>query len=309
MKYFFPRFNQIFPILLFLLVGCSTNPVIENDIDGASRALTSSGISGKGILWKVEKPGVMPSYVFGTIHSEDERVINLPEEVNNVFTEAKTFAMEMVLDEKTTRNILRGMYFSDGRTLKSVTSEKTYKQSIVEMAKKDMPEDLVNMMKPWAVFTVLNMPEQKTGLFLDVLLYQSALKHSKKIVGLETMQEQLAVFDEMSIETQVSLLESTLESGEDLTKILDETITIYLTHDLQKILDLNDRYMAMLDKDIADLFNQRLLYDRNIRMAERMTPLIEQGNAFVAIGTLHLPGNDGVLNLLRKSGYEVTAEY
>ena len=290
-----------------MFAGCANNPSATeaNSVD----AFSSKTASTKGILWKIEKAGVKPSYVFGTIHSEDERVINLPDEINNPFTEAKIFAMEMILDEKTSKDILRGMYFSDGRTLKSVTSDKTYRQSIDEMAKKGMPEDLVNMMKPWAVFTVLNMPEQKTGLFLDALLYQSALKHGKKVIGLETMQEQLDVFDSMKTEIQVSLLESTLESGEDLNKILDETIEIYLTHDLQKIVDLNDRYVALLDKEIADEFNQRLLIDRNIRMAERMIPLIEEGNAFVAIGTLHLPGKTGVLSLLREKGYSVKSEY
>jgi len=243
------------------------------------------------------------------MHSEDERVINLPDEINNAFTGAKIFAMEMVLDEKTTKEILRGMYFSDGRTLKSITSDKTYQLAVTEMAKKDMPEDLVNMMKPWAIFTVLSMPEQKTGLFLDALLYQSASKNGKKVIGLESMQEQLAVFDDMKIETQVSLLESTLENGEDLNKILDETTEIYLTRDLQKILDLNNRYMSLLDKEIADEFNQRLIIDRNKRMAERMKPLIEEGNAFIAIGALHLPGEGGVLSLLRKKGYKVKSAF
>ena len=247
--------------------------------------------------------------MFGTMHSEDPRVINLPEEVNSVFSDAKIFAMEMILDEKNSQQILQGMYFKDGRTLRSVTSDEIYRQSIVAMAKKEMPEKIVNLMKPWAVFTILSMPEQKTGLFLDVLLYQSALKHGKEIVGLETMSEQLGVFDEMEMETQVSLLKSTLESSEDLDKILEETIELYLTHDLQKILDLNGRYMALLDKKVADEFNQRLLIDRNIRMAKRMMPLLEKGNAFVAIGTLHLPGKTGVLQILRNLGYSVTAEY
>ena len=296
-------------MILFSLAGCVNHSLITTE--DASINLVPS----KGILWKVDKSSnlttdkILPSYVFGTIHSEDERVTNLPEEINAAFTGSKIFAMEMILDEKTSKSILRNMYFNDGRTLKSVTSKDTYSQSIVAMEKRGMPEDLVNMMKVWAVFTVLNMPEQKTGLFLDALLYQSAKKHGKKVVGLESMQEQLAVFDGMKIETQVSLLETTLKSGEDLNEILDETIEIYLTHDLQKILDLNDRYLSYLDKKVADEFNDRLIIDRNRKMADRMIPLIEQGEAFIAIGTLHLPGSEGVLNLLRKKGYDVTVEF
>lgn len=302
-------FNIPFLSVLFIsfLVGCASNPT-SNSANNFSNDPGNNNAD-HGILWKVEKTGLTPSYVFGTMHSEDPRVINLPEEVNSAFSDAKIFAMEMILDEKNSQQILQGMYFKDGRTLRSVTSEEIYRQSIVAMAKKEMPEKIVNLMKPWAVFTILSMPEQKTGLFLDVLLYQSALKHGKEIVGLETMSEQLGVFDEMEMETQVSLLKSTLESSEDLDKILEETIELYLTHDLQKILDLNDRYMALLDKKVADEFNQRLLIDRNIRMAKRMMPLLEKGNSFVAIGTLHLPGKTGVLQILRNLGYNVTAEY
>jgi len=304
----------VFPFAL-VFAGCASSGAIQDGSQGGQYGKETSHLTGsqyqsdKGILWKVEKPGVSASYVFGTIHSEDKRVTDLSDEINAALNAANTFVMEVILDEKTSKMMLRGMYFSDGRTLKSVTSAQTYRQSVAAMAKKDMPEDLVDMMKPWAVFTVLNMPEQKTGMFLDVMLYELSLKSGKKIVGLESMQEQLAVFDDMKIETQVSLLESTLESGEDLNKILDETMEIYLTHDLQQIMDLNDRYVALLDKDIADEFNQRLLFDRNKRMTERMIPLIETGNAFIAIGALHLPGKSGVLNLLRNKGYALSAAY
>ena len=292
--------------LIFLFVGCANNPATSS-VESAS---------GKGLLWKVEKldanssaKNIKPSYVFGTMHSEDERIINLPDEINTVFSDASIFAMEMILDEKNSQEILKGMYFRNGQTLKSVTNKEIYLQSVEAMAQKGMPEKIVNLMKPWAVFTVLSMPEQKTGLFLDALLYQSALKHGKEVIGLETMQEQLAVFDEMKMEIQVSLLKTTLESADDLNKILEETIEIYLSHDLQKILDLNDRYMSLLDEEVANEFNQRLLVDRNIKMAKRMMPLLEKGNSFIAIGALHLPGKTGVLQFLRNVGYTVTAEY
>ncbi len=289
----------------FFVIGCANTPAER----GAHQKLFIKGEFSKGILWKIEKMDSPASYVFGTMHSEDERVVNLPQEINTVFSAASIFAMEMILDEENTQQILQGMYFQDGRTLKSITTKKTYLQSIEAMAKRGMPEKTVNLMKPWAVFTVLNMPEQNTGLFLDVLLYLAASKDGKVLVGLETTQEQLAVFDGMSMETQLSLLEITLDSADDLHKMLDETLEIYLTRDLDKILDLNERYLAVLDKDIADEFNQRLLVERNRRMVKRMMPLLEKGNAFIAIGALHLPGITGVLTILNNAGYTVTAEY
>ena len=298
-----------FLFLLFLFVGCAQNEARSSSAYLKSEASLQAGQFNKGILWKVSKQGATPSYVFGTVHSEDERVTNLPDEINDAFTAADIFLLEMILDDKNSKAIMREMYFNDGRNLKSLVSIDLYTSAVNAMKKKGLPEHLVNIMKPWAIFTVLNMPDQKTGLFLDAVLYQSAIKHNKHVIGLESMKEQLAVFDEMSLETQLSLLKSSLESGEDMDKILDEIIEIYLTHDLQKILELNDSYIELLDKDIAEIFNQRLIVDRNKRMVERMLSSIDKGNAFIAIGALHLPGENGVLSLLIQKGYSVSAVY
>ncbi len=301
------RFIHVLTFLLlsFLIVSCAANNAVRTE----QQPHASQPYATKGILWKAEKPGIKPSFVFGTVHSEDERVTNLPDEINNPFSAAQTLVIEVLLDKKASQSVLRAMYFEDGRTLRSVTTEDIYKRAVEAMKTHDMPERLVNMMKPWAVFTVLNMPKQETGLFLDALLYQSAKKQGKQVLGLESMKEQMAVFDDMPMATQVSLLKSTLDSSEDMEKILNETIEVYLTHDLKKILDLNERYMVLLDKDVADEFNQRLIINRNKIMAERMLPALEKGNAFVAIGTLHLPGEFGVLNLLHKKGYRLTPVY
>jgi len=289
------RVSLLFTLVIFLFVGCANNPTVNTE-----------KISSTGLLWKIAKPGTTPSYIFGTMHSEDKRVLEVSEAVNDAFVAANTFVMEMVLDDSNTKKIMQGMYFDDGRTLRSVTNDKIYRQSVEALAQKGMPEKIVRIMKPWAVFTVLSMPEQKTGLFLDAMLYEAALKQGKDVVGLETTQEQLDVFDEMNMKTQVSLLETTLDSADELNKILEETTDIYLSHDLLKIHDLNARYMALLDDDVAEEFNQRLLLDRNINMATRMMPSLEKGNAFIAIGALHLPGRTGVLSIVKNAGYAVT---
>lgn len=301
---FLPK-TSIFSLFLLLFIffggGCASAPSnnsTEQDLDLQ-----------KGILWKISKPGVSPSYVFGTIHSEDERVVNLPDEVNDVFTGSDTLAVEMILDEENTRTITQGMFFHNGNTLKKILQPETYQNVVKVMSLRGFQEKVVNIMKPWAVFTVLNMPEQQTGLFLDAVLYQAAEKHDKNIIGLETVEEQLAVLDELSLDIQVNLLESSLNSKEDFSQILEETISIYLAHDLNAILALNDRYSKLLDKNIADMFNKRLIVDRNVRMVKRMKGLLEKGNAFIAVGALHLPGKLGILKLLQGMGYSVQAVY
>jgi uncharacterized protein YbaP (TraB family) len=54
-------------------------------------------------------------------------------------------------------------------------------------------------------------------------------------------------------------------------------------------------------------FEQRVILDRNKVMAERAAPILDSGNVFMAVGALHLPGKDGVIELLRQQGFTVTA--
>jgi len=294
-RYFF----FVLIITLFLATACSSNPVNE----------TGTKADNFGILWEVSQSEVISCYLFGTIHSEDARVTELPEPVNTAFNSANTLALEMQLDKDTAREVMKSLYFTDGRHLKPIIGDDLYFQSVKAMVKKGLPERIVNKMKPWAVFTVLNMPEQRTGLFLDAILFQTAKQQGKTIHGLETQQEQTAVFDEMSLDSQIALLKSTLENMLDMDKLQDEAIDVYLTRDLNKILALNDKYESLIDEKLAKEFTQRLVTDRNYRMVKRMTPLLKAGNCFVAVGALHLPGEEGILTLLKQQGYRVQAVY
>jgi uncharacterized protein YbaP (TraB family) len=68
---------------------------------------------------------------------------------------------------------------------------------------------------------------------------------------------------------------------------------------------INEAAMATGDQRLAREFQRRLILDRNHRMAERMEPWLKQGGAFVAVGALHLPGEQGLISLLRQQGYSV----
>ena len=82
----------------------------------------------------------------------------------------------------------------------------------------------------------------------------------------------------------------------------------YLRRDLAGLVKIQDRYMYP-ESDIDDRFMNELLDKRNIRMVERMQEFLKQGNAFIAIGALHLPGKAGVLHLLEQQGYKVQPVY
>lgn len=296
--------------LLFIGFGCAgpeakTNAAV--DALQVPQEQTDTAGFDQGMLWQVKKANHAPSYVFGTIHSEDARVTELAEAVVSAFKQANVFAMEVLLNEQSGQDATAAMFFTDDRNLESVAGKVLYQRSVTALASQGISQDQVFHMKPWAVFTLLSMPKPKTGLFLDVMLLKSAKRLDMKVMGLESMKEQIAVFDKMSEAFQLVLLKDTLDNYTNMGDLFEKMISLYLKGDLKEIMQLNSNYMALTDDEVAADFEQRLITDRNHRMVQRILPLIDKDSTFVAVGALHLPGQHGILNLLQKQGYELKA--
>lgn len=263
----------------------------------------------KGLLWKVERDGFRPSYVFGTMHSEDERVINLPNEVRQIFDGSSSYTMEVVLDMNAALQMSQAMMLTDGRNLKTLLGAALYDKVVPLMAARGVPEMVLPQFKPWAVFVTLSMPPPKTGIFLDAMLHQEAEAQKKKVHGLETVAEQLGVFEKMSMKDQVAMVADTVKHHGEMAGAIEELLTVYLKRDLRGLQDVNAKYMALSDPALGDRLMDTLIDARNVRMVERMQARLKEGNAFVAVGALHLPGDVGILNLLAKKGYRVSVVY
>lgn len=268
----------------------------------------SEGPASDGLLWKIEQPGTgEPSYLFGTIHSEDPRVINYPENVRNAFDASKILALEIEFTPESSQYAARQMFLSDGSTLKQLIGEELFLLSVKAFARQGMQEDQVLYLKPWSAFTLLNTPEPKTGVFLDLLLYQQARQTGKTIAGLETIEEQIAAMETMPVDVQIELLRDTLENLDESEKLLVATVETYLGGNLDEIEALTTDFFKDISPEAVRYFTRHLIDQRNQRMAERLRPLMQQGPVFVAVGALHLPGRTGLINLLRQDGNKVTA--
>ncbi|MFQ5937449.1 MAG: TraB/GumN family protein, partial [Acidiferrobacterales bacterium] len=162
--------------------------------------------------------------------------------------------------------------------------------------------------KPWVVIMLLSTPRAQTGLPLDMRLQLEATLQGKPIYGLETMAEQIAVFNDMSMKDQVALLRDTLDQRQEVARQFDTLMHAYLDRDLVKLMSIvngprkqkSGAFVAMMD---------RLLTRRNEIMLARMRERLEEGNAFIAVGAAHLPGQAGLLQLLEDMGYGVSVVY
>ena len=298
--------KQIVLMFLFCLTPYAVNAEIDKDKD-------KEGIlHPKGLLWKIEKPGQPASHVFGTMHVGDSAVVNLAPEVEYAFRNADRFAMEMLLTLAAEGKINRGSFFNDGRTLKSVMQADDYRKLLDLLNRRlFISESMVVNMRPWVILVMLMMPqpsEEAKGVPLDMMLYRRASVRDIPLLGLETPEEQLAVFESVDIDDQVWMLNRSVEEFNELGGQLSLMLKAYINRDLAALVKLQNKYMYD-DSDIDDRFMYELIDKRNTRMVERMQNYLQKGNAFIAIGALHLPGAHGVLHLLEQKGYKVSDVY
>ncbi|MDH5692780.1 MAG: TraB/GumN family protein [Gammaproteobacteria bacterium] len=280
-------------LLAFLLSSCAASRPYDVPED-------------TGLLWKIERANNPTSYLLGTIHSDDPRVLDIPEQVIQALDHVDQFVMEVLIDSDAEKAAGLAMYYRDGTTLESVIGKPLYRKVVKAMRAKGIEAGLVYMMKPWGALTILNMPEARSNKFLDVVLLEEAKKRGKELRQLETIQEQIAVFDEMDIKLQIDLLTDTVNNLEFIKQLMEETINVYLSNDLEAISHLNDRYLGFTSKQAAKAYDQRLLVDRNTRMLERLLPMIRKQSTLIAVGALHLPGEKGLIPTLREEGFTLT---
>ena len=262
----------------------------------------------KGLLWKIEAPGTGSSWLFGTIHSDDRRVTALPEPVIKALDASSRFTMEAIIDGEGVVHMAEAMYFSDGRTLEQVAGKELYAESVKALAARGIPTLGVEKQKPWVVMMALSMPPPKTGEYLDLILQDRATRQNKPVSGLETIQEQVAVFDELPVPDQVALLKEAVQEQDTFEKDLEEMIEAYLARDIAALAEAGAQHKPDNDRLHRSVMD-RLLTRRNTRMAARLGPILKDGSAFIAVGAAHLPGESGLLNLLEKAGYRVTPVY
>lgn len=263
----------------------------------------------QGLLFQVEKEGVPLGYIFGTIHSEDERVISLPEPVDRAFIESSSLFVEVDMAASNFMASMVAMLLDDGRVISDILEPALYNKTVRAAAQLGLPEVALRHYKPWALAMLLSLPPAKTGLFLDLVLYKRAQAEGKKVAGLETIREQLDLFDSLSEDEQITLLEEALNYAGQLPTIFQALLDRYLARDLQGLVAINNQLLEWGARELAVRIQYKLVDERNYRMVERLEIPLANGGVFVAVGALHLPGEQGILRLLEKRGYGIVRKY
>ena len=262
----------------------------------------------KGVLWKVTKAGVSPSYVYGTMHVADPRVAELPAPVRKAFAGADTLVVEYVSDGYERVRFLEAATFFDRQTLTEKIGQDDFSRAYAALKPVGLSEEFVNKLKPWGVLVNLRAAGTSDGLTPDAQLYALARERRMPLSTMEGVEEQVFVFDEFPMASQVALLKHALAHRAELEAISEETLRAYLGRDLAAIwrihVEFGSRYPQLAEHHAS--FTKRIVLDRSVVMAFRMQRQLRKGRAFVAVGVLHLYGSRGVLALLEQDGYRVT---
>ena len=258
------------------------------------------------LFWSISKDGEQAGFLLGTIHSEDPRVLDFPLEFMDDLSANQVFAMEMVPDLPTLKRLTEFMQYKDGTTLESRVGPERFTSLRSALSEYQVPPDWIARMKVWAVMMTLSIPPPETGFFMDFSLSLRAAGAGLKVVGLETLEQQLSFLEDMPMAQQLMLLDQALAEHEKVGEVHKQMVDSYLTGDLLALKAQADEQLAQLDSAARQYFMEQGINMRNKRMLESLLPHLQTSQVFVAVGALHLPGDAGLIQLLRGRGYDLT---
>jgi len=269
---------------------------------------TALSAAEQSVLYSFSRPGQPTHYLLGTMHSDDSRVISVLDRVRQPMAEVDQLVLEILPDAGSLVSASLAMLLPADQKLSQLLGQGLYRRVLASMREKGVPELLLERMKPWAVAVTLGTPELH-GAAMDQVIHQRALAAGKRLVALETAQEQMALFDGLPRPLQIRMLEEVLEQQGGMPAQLESLTRAYLAGDLERLRALSLEYDAAGDEQLAAWFRRQLIEERNHRMLRRLLPVLQQGRSLVAVGALHLPGNEGLVKLLQNAGYSVTPLY
>ena len=225
----------------------------------------------------------------------------------NKLDEEMTAGVEALPEPEALISFSKTMFFNDESRLEDFVDQAIFERTKEILLQYSVVGEVVSLMKPWSAFLTMNYPAE-SGLPLDLVLLAKAKEAGAMTHGLETMQEQADIFDSLLLDEQARLLIDTVCHYDVVEEDFIAMKSFYLEQDLGGLYNYVNRYSSMQEPLYQDLM-YRLIDKRNEKMVERMMPLLKKGDAFIAIGAMHLPGEKGVLALLKKQGFNFSAIY
>lgn len=262
-----------------------------------------------GVLFKIGKCGEPPSFILGTVHSDDPEILQIAAQAMPMLNHAKAAAFEYVEPENAAALTQRYLFLDEtkSQTLPQLIGQEEFNylapklEKLAHIARED-----AMFLKPWAAAVILQYPPNVgDGVVLDMRLQNEAELRNIPRYGLETMEKQFQIFDTLPQEMQIEMLRDTLED-DTIDEMNQQLLSLYKAGDLTRIYQLSEESFAKIKtRDLAAILKTRILTQRNHQMVRKLREPLKQGGQFIAVGALHLMGKDGLLHLLERKGFLV----
>jgi uncharacterized protein YbaP (TraB family) len=255
------------------------------------------------LLYKIEGNNLQkPSFIYGTIHIMPKKDFVISDSIKSALKSCRELAMEVDLnmDLKTQLEILELTMLPDGKTIADITtkenSERIRNFCLDSLNWKETKYIKTSRFQPFFFSSLITQELIGKSKSFETEFKKLAKKNNMSISGLETIQFQVKLLSEVSNEEQIKMLLLGLTTDNSAFNKLLET---YLKKDINQL-------VTLMNTDLSPEFYSDLIVKRNQKWIPIITELIQKNPTFIAVGAAHLPGNDGVLNLLKEAGYTIS---
>lgn len=263
------------------------------------------GQSDQSLLWKVTRPGSdRISYLFGSMHTNDSLANSFSESWWSAFNQCNVLAAEVDLVDTTDAALVLQAVMMKDTVLDDLYSNENLKivKRLIEKEFDPFYAGMLNGIKPFYILALIMEKPKNNETFetvMDVRVQLLAREMGKDIIGLETASEQASSIDVLNLKEQAELLLNFAKTTYDATDYFERLKGFYLDQNLD----------SLVKEDLTAFFPEKLVVElvegRNRRFFQSLVEQIPHSNVFCMVGAMHLPGENGLIAMLRREGYLV----
>lgn len=271
----------------------------------------------EGLLWRVTKDGVAPSYLFGTMHTTEADLVDLAPPVRSAIADSRTIAVELAdANGPEAQAEMVGYVTANAFDPASKGLEGLDEAQVAEvkrrLAETGLPAEAVPLLKPWFIGLTLQISPCVTRQIgagkptVDATVEKIARDGGKTVVGLEKIKEQLEAASSVQDDAARRMIRDAVATKSSSDDLQATTLALYRGRKVGWYFAMDEAtFGAALDVSAYADFLEVIVDKRNRLMLERSSDLLKAGAVTIAVGALHMPGKNGLIELIRAQGYKV----
>jgi len=274
----------------------------------ASYTMVAQAPTNGSVFWEITGNDLSkPSYLFGTIHFLEKKDLKLSKQMKDKLKSCELFSTETLFNHHTRHELHKGSHLPNHKTLEDYMTPADYQKLedlfLKRLNVKHLKFNLTyRHLKP----VILSITMTRLGLDQDVAYFETELIDIAKdndmhLLGLETIEREIEAMDTYPLDDQVAALVHNIDNYDVLLADFKQLVGYWKNGDLDKVFEI-----TMEPSEDNEVFHRNFFDKRNEEWIISMKRYMGQAPTFFAVGAAHLPGEFGLIQLLRNEGYTVT---